>query len=107
MAGFSCPLMAGFGYPPRSTLDFVGTIVEWVALQVIEGNGKQRLEIDDEPTQDLFRQNPGVYLHLLQVTKTIKDLGIGVANEVDLKKPVGVKALLVWLAQQIGASMDR
>jgi len=81
-------------------LDFMGMIVEWIALRLVEADGEWRVDIDDAPLHDLFRQNPGVYEQLTHTTKIIRNLGIDVADAIELRKQVGVRALFLWLWRQ-------
>ena len=89
----------------QRTLDFVAVLVEWIAVRLAIVNGERLVQVDDAPIRELFRQNPGVYAHFVQVARLTRLLGLSPPDKVDLGgtgslASIGTQALISWLSEQ-------
>ena len=85
--------------------EFMGKMLEWMAMSVIDdGVTNRRLQIDDYTMRLLFRDNPGVYSQLnvaaIIANRFITRHDLMFDETADLKRNVGVKALTWWLLRE-------
>ena len=85
--------------------EFMGKMLEWLAMRVIDdGVTNRRLQIDDYTIRLLFRDNPGVYSQLnvaaINANRFISRHDLVFDETADLKRNVGVKALTWWLLRE-------